>query len=184
MELETPTSGSPSKRVGVIRRPKARPLSHPVIPEVFGISFEEQSRSASRLGPEWEELENEGGLDTDPTKAGQILGDISNSPSSASALNTQRAISSFDSEDISPRAKKRFSMPAIALQTTAVTAHPKISGEGRSKRFSLVLGSKPKPAVQVSDHTEVKSGVDLELRHGIAVAKLQELLGRTKSAQA
>ncbi|KAL5494873.1 hypothetical protein ACEPAI_335 [Sanghuangporus weigelae] len=181
MELDAPTSGSPSKRVDVIRRSKARPLSHPVIPEVFGSSFEEPLRRVSRLDTEQREVADEVDLDSQhPTDVGQVLGDISNS--SISVGNPQGSALSSYSEDISPRAKKRFSMPAIAVQTTAVTAHPKISGEGRSKRFSLVLGSKPKVAVQMSHHTE-DAKVDVDLRHGIAAARLQELLGRTSSAQ-
>ncbi|KAL5533865.1 hypothetical protein ACEPAG_325 [Sanghuangporus baumii] len=183
MELDAITSGSPSKRVDVIRRSRARPLSHPVIPEVFGISFEESLRRVSRLDTEQREVVDEDDLDSQhPTDAGQVLGDISNS--SISVGNPQDSALPSYSEDISPRAKKRFSMPAIAVQTTAVTAHPKISGEGRSKRFSLVLGSKPKAAVQMLHHTEEANvDVDFDLRHGIAAARLQELLGRTSSAQ-
>lgn len=65
------------------------------------------------------------------------------------------------------RRRKRFSLPAVALHTTPVTARPNVVGEGRSKRWSLVLGN-------------LRSGVNAaEFTHGMAAGKLNELLGRS-----
>jgi hypothetical protein len=40
------------------------------------------------------------------------------------------------------RKRQRFSNPALALQTTPVTARSNVVGEGKAKRISLILGSK------------------------------------------
>jgi len=74
------------------------------------------------------------------------------------------------------RRHKRFSLPAIALQTTAVTTRPNATGEGQGKRFSLVLGGKL-PRDEVLDGSGDDPGKD-ELRSGVAVGKLTELLER------
>ena len=75
-------------------------------------------------------------------------------------------------------------MPAIALQTTAVTAVPKVSGKGRSKRFSLVLGGGKQKAhvTQAQVHNELDDNArngEQDLRRGVAAVRLQELLERT-----
>ena len=67
------------------------------------------------------------------------------------------------------RRRKRFSLPAVAIHTTPVTARPNVVGEGKAKRWSLVLGN-------------LKSSGS-EFAHGVAAGKLSELLGRqSKSA--
>ena len=76
------------------------------------------------------------------------------------------------------RRHKRFSLPAIALQTTAVTTRPNATGEGQGKRFSLVLGGKL-PRGDVPDGSGDDLGKD-ELRNGVAVGKLTELLERER----
>ena len=85
------------------------------------------------------------------------------------------------------RRSKRFSMPAIALHTTPVTARPKTTGEGIAKRFSLVLGGR-------GTSRERKNGADVDgggpsstledspVRSATAV-RLGELLGRRKGQQ-
>ena len=85
------------------------------------------------------------------------------------------------------RRSKRFSMPAIALHTTPVTARPKTTGEGIAKRFSLVLGGR-------GTSRERKNGADVDgggpsstledspVRSAAAV-RLGELLGRRKGQQ-
>ncbi|EJD03537.1 uncharacterized protein FOMMEDRAFT_132998 [Fomitiporia mediterranea MF3/22] len=185
MSLDVPmsSSGSPSRNVDVIRRPKARPLSHPVIPQVFAESFE-----GSYLSKRSEEGEDLKEIDESNAETDRVLEDISaaslNSPSLLSAPID--SIESFASEEVSPRARKRFSMPAIALQTTPVTTRPKVSGEGRLKRFSLVIGGKQKPVAQaqatgLSGRNDPAAETDL--KYGIAAARLQELLERTSSAR-
>lgn len=62
------------------------------------------------------------------------------------------------------RRRKRFSMPAVAIHTTPVTARPNVIGEGKGKRWSLVLGN-------------LKSSSS-EFTHGVAAGKLNDLLGR------
>ena len=67
------------------------------------------------------------------------------------------------------RRRKRFSLPAVAIHTTPVTARPNVVGEGKAKRWSLVLGN-------------LKTSGS-EFAHGVAAGKLSELLGRqSKSA--
>jgi FYVE, RhoGEF and PH domain containing 5/6 len=65
------------------------------------------------------------------------------------------------------RRRKRFSMPAVAIHTTPVTARPNVVGEGKSKRWSLVLGN-----------LKSNMGFGGETSHGLAAGRLNELLGR------
>ena len=67
------------------------------------------------------------------------------------------------------RRHKRFSVPAVAIQTTPVTTRPNVIGEGKAKRFSLVLG---RAAGVVGHHSHPDFG------HGVAAGKLSELLKR------
>lgn len=67
------------------------------------------------------------------------------------------------------RRHKRFSVPAVAIQTTPVTTRPNVIGEGKAKRISLVLG---RFAGVVSHHSHSDFG------HGVAAGKLSELLKR------
>jgi len=96
----------------------------------------------------------------------------------------------LDSQPSTPRKKedtarrhKRFSLPAIALQTMPVTALPNATGEGRSKRFSLVLGGRANGRHVQGEKQD--GGGDRrvgkgELGSGVAAVKLGELLGRQK----
>lgn len=93
------------------------------------------------------------------------------------------------------RRNKRFSLPAVALQTTSVTTRsggsPKEGsrfaggvGYTRSKRFSLVLGHK---GSHMLGHGSTKKGISIadgnvnELGQGAAAGKLSELLGKKVS---
>ncbi|PCH34411.1 hypothetical protein WOLCODRAFT_95398 [Wolfiporia cocos MD-104 SS10] len=69
------------------------------------------------------------------------------------------------------RRHKRFSLPAIALQTNAVTARPNVVGEGPARRFSLVLS-------RGTMRAEEKGGQAQGSHVGLAAGKLSELLGR------
>ncbi|GJE89658.1 FYVE, RhoGEF and PH domain-containing protein [Phanerochaete sordida] len=62
------------------------------------------------------------------------------------------------------RRRKRFSLPAVAIHTTPVTTKSNVVGEGKSKRWSLVLGN-------------LKTNGS-EFVQGVAAGKLSELLGR------
>lgn len=201
MDLDSPSrlSSSPDKhgrrespkRIDVIRRSSARPISHLGIPEAFqeypGYSPSSEDVSswadrrngrlgASRLSPQEHEVDEDGDVFLDrgsSSKSENVLSErASNEPGSPSVF------------EVSPGQRKRFSMPAIALQTTQVTARPNVMGEGPSKRFSLVLGGKYKaPAhVQTLDSAGQVASTG-EMTHGIAAAKLIELLERGKSSE-
>ena len=185
MALE-PHKGSPSK-MEVIRRPKSRPLSHPVIPQVF-VDPEltedvNTDNSAREFEPASFESSDEARVQATLRPAPRIYDGPSQSALSVQTSNL--GVGDLDDSDVvSPRTRKRFSMPAIALQTTSVTAMPKVSGEGRSKRFSLVLGGgKQKGHVaqaQVQNELDDSArGGEQDLRRGVAAVRLQELLGRT-----
>lgn len=78
------------------------------------------------------------------------------------------------------RRRKRFSMPAVAIHTTPVTARTNGggTGEGRTKRWSLVLGNWK----GVSSPGGGTGGGDFEegvgAKQGLAAGKLSELLSR------
>jgi hypothetical protein len=88
------------------------------------------------------------------------------------------------------RRNKRFSLPAVALQTTSVTArtqamqdgrHRDGRSPGRTKRFSLVLGSRPSKTQSEMvgrGRIEEEDAAGPELAKGVAAGKLSELLGR------
>lgn len=87
------------------------------------------------------------------------------------------------------RKKKRFSMPALAIQTTTVITKTNANGNGKSKRFSLILGgrgSSSQPNLMGSSRLgtnveeEEGSNGGSGLRTG-AVGKLSELLARSPS---
>ncbi|KAJ6568436.1 hypothetical protein DFH09DRAFT_983267 [Mycena vulgaris] len=90
------------------------------------------------------------------------------------------------------RRNKRFSLPAVALQTTSVTARTQQVQEGRhrdgqppvrTKRFSLVLGSRPhfsKSEIGGAPKGRIEEE-DSELGRGVAAGKLSELLGRHRT---
>ena len=85
------------------------------------------------------------------------------------------------------RKKKRFSIPALAIQTTTVTAKTNVSGTGKSRRFSLILGARG--SASQPNLIENKLGTNIEeedggsrgsgFRNGAAVSKLSELLARS-----
>jgi hypothetical protein len=97
----------------------------------------------------------------------------------------------MDSQPSTPRRKedtarrhKRFSLPAMSIQTTPVTARPNATGEGRSKRFSLVLGGRSSGSRQAQGEIQ-REGEERgfgkgDLGSGVAAVKLGELLGRRK----
>jgi len=86
------------------------------------------------------------------------------------------------------RKKKRFSMPALAIQTTTVTAKTNVNGNSKSKRFSLILGGRGSSS-QPNLTANNKLGTNIEeegtssggngFRNSPAVGKLSELLARS-----
>ena len=81
------------------------------------------------------------------------------------------------------RKHKRFSLPAVALQTTNVTTRSGVTvgeehrGDARhhrlSRRLSLVLSS---------GGSNGEGAVDTDLARGLAAEKLSDLLGRNSTA--
>ncbi|KAJ3742049.1 hypothetical protein DFH05DRAFT_1402751, partial [Lentinula detonsa] len=125
-------------------------------------------------------------------------------PTSPGALNVKgkRLLSGTliaERREDTVRRHKRFSIPAVALQTTSVVARtqnvkrhtgsklgsllPGMPGT-RSKRFSLVSGGRPQTASSSSrrigqnEGHKKQEGTDLGM--GVAASKLNELLGRSK----
>lgn len=84
-------------------------------------------------------------------------------PSSLPPTPVRAVIVAARNEDTARR-RKRFSLPAVAIHTTPVTTKSNVVGEGKSKRWSLVLGN-------------LKTNGS-EFVQGVAAGKLSELLGR------
>lgn len=83
------------------------------------------------------------------------------------------------------RRKKRFSMPALAIQTATVTTKTNSGGNGKSKRFSLILGGRGSSSQpNLMDNSRLGTNIEEEGTsggngfRGGAVGKLSELLAR------
>ena len=82
------------------------------------------------------------------------------------------------------RKKKRFSMPALAIQTTTVTTNTSANGSGKSKRFSLILGGRGSSSQpNLTENNRLGTSIEEEVgdsgfRSG-AAGKLSELLARS-----
>ena len=76
------------------------------------------------------------------------------------------------------RRHKRFSLPAVALQTNPVTARPAGADGKGAHRFSLALGKGGGVAQARGPHSPKPSKE--EKRHSIAVGRLTEILARGK----
>ncbi|KAF9651929.1 hypothetical protein BDM02DRAFT_3184175 [Thelephora ganbajun] len=205
-------NASPRVRI----KPASRPRSYLQILEDFnegspsGSGFTTGQRSnfeASSTG-----MNNSIGVLTAAGASGYLSTSISTSGefSPESAEPTEDVLESPSSPEFSPppkvrwsisasprrkedtiRKKKRFSMPALAIQTTTVTAKTNVNGTGKTKRFSLILGgrgssSQPNLAENSKLRTNIEeeeeaSGGDSGFRNGAAVGKLSELLARSSS---
>lgn len=178
---ENSVSTSPAKRAEVIRR--SRPLSYPVIPQAFSDSQNlkslvlEEPVSKDDLIPE----ENvpvpspEGILTTSSV--------LLHSPDQAARGSNSLPQSPMKTEERAPNSRKRFSMPAVALQTTSVTTRPKVTGEGPTKRFSLVLGGRSRSSLSDEQSSQQTASDKQDLRHGIAAAKLLQLMKKVQSTE-
>ncbi|KAI0931186.1 hypothetical protein AcV5_005267 [Taiwanofungus camphoratus] len=78
------------------------------------------------------------------------------------------------------RRHKRFSLPAVALQTSPVTTRPNLVGEGSGRRFSLVLGRGSVRQSEGGEGSRLTKSDTSPLREGVAAGKLSELLGRAR----
>ncbi|KZT63931.1 hypothetical protein DAEQUDRAFT_679472 [Daedalea quercina L-15889] len=159
-------NGAPA--VSAIRvRPVARPRSYVQILEDFhehAHGTPSPSPSRSRYGTSgWDDstLDDSRVLGVDDGGSSLMLDSPSNAGSSLPL--TPR-------KENTARRHKRFSLPAVALQTSPVTARPNVVGEGNSRRFSLVLGRSP------GVHAPEPNG----FKDGLAAGKLSELLSRVR----
>ncbi|KAJ7604394.1 hypothetical protein FB45DRAFT_957079 [Roridomyces roridus] len=149
-----------------VRSPPPRPRSYHQILE----DFEGAAVHHAITSPVEEEEDDEEGYE-ESTVAGDSVVDLSE-PSPSVMRNEDTA-----------RRNKRFSTAAVALQTTSVTARTQVvqevrvgGGPGtRTKRFSLVLGTRP------THVPKSHSGDGAELGKGVAAGRLSELLGRHHS---
>ncbi|TFY54507.1 hypothetical protein EVJ58_g8820, partial [Rhodofomes roseus] len=153
-------------------RPTARPRSYVQILEDFrehehGTPSPSRSRFGTPAG-------DESLLTLDSPRDGQMLEvPADDGASLATTDSPRRAGSSLPPtprKENTARRHKRFSLPAVALQTSPVTARPNVVGEGNSRRFSLVLGRGP------NVHAQEPSG----FKDGLAAGKLSELLSRVR----
>ncbi|KAI0042272.1 hypothetical protein FA95DRAFT_1500276 [Auriscalpium vulgare] len=135
----------------------------------FSAHTEESADAASSTHPH----HTDGDTDADPPI----------SQSFGSQLSSEAAGPSPQYENTVRRAK-RFSLPAVGLQTTPVTARANATGDGLAKRFSLVLGGRGAGSRTVRAKARDEGGSPGTLKHGAAAVKLSELLGRRKSAAA
>ncbi|KAJ7654577.1 hypothetical protein DFH06DRAFT_1416266 [Mycena polygramma] len=163
------------ERVRVVRSPPPRPRSYIKILEDF-----EDSR-LGRASTVQEDTDEDRDEDRDGDSGG------SGAPHGGEGRKEDTA-----------RRNKRFSLPAVALQTTSVTArthahegghHQDGRSPGRAKRFSLVLGSRPHLGKTQSNGNASARGKIVEeedqggeeLGRGVAAGKLSELLGRHRA---
>jgi len=153
--------------------------------------FEEQARMQG--GQREEEKDNGGGNDDEENEEAWFTPTRSLASSPTSSPRKVRR------EDTARRSK-RFSLPAIVLQTTSVTARTTIDAEdagdtsvtasptkevagtpARSRRFSLVLSGRRESGSGSGlgqGQGEFESSSDLRLSKGVAANKLSELLIR------
>ncbi|EIN14293.1 hypothetical protein PUNSTDRAFT_96046 [Punctularia strigosozonata HHB-11173 SS5] len=188
MGAGTPPSPSRVPRMRK-RQSMQRPKSYVQILEEFSEEAQISSREGSRL-----QDDDRHGKPTSPTMT-RTTSALSAQTVATSALSletdpTEEEASSSGSprpmrKEDTARRHKRFSMPAMALQTTSVMVKPTTTGEGKSKRFSLVLGrsggstrkaAKAKGTAEEDEEGRRSKG----LANGAAATKLNELLGRKK----
>ncbi|KAK7031745.1 hypothetical protein R3P38DRAFT_2925523 [Favolaschia claudopus] len=167
------------ERVRAVRSPPPRPKSYVQILE----DFEEAA-----AGQE-EEQSAESGSGSAPNSRRQTVVDLDDAEDDGGWAERR--------EDTARR-NKRFSLPAVALQTTSVTARTTMP-EGRAregaraapkaaKRFSLVLGTRhhhghghgKTHASEMHGRGRIEEE-ETELGKGVAAGKLSELLGRHRA---
>jgi hypothetical protein len=178
----------------------ARPLSYPSIPIIFQESngsarrsveavFEDDILETSSVGPT-----------SDREHVDVLPGSVPSSITSLPASSAQN----FSLPEPEPFVnRKRFSMPAMAIQTTPVTARTnsqtRISGDylnrrrsgtgsgASSPRFSLVLnGAGKRKSVSTAPQADIAAGLGVQntdIGEGLAAARLNEILQRVKQIE-
>ncbi|KAJ7236437.1 hypothetical protein B0H12DRAFT_127893 [Mycena haematopus] len=187
-EMSTQVEMTTRDRMRVVRSPPPRPKSYVQILE----DFEESENS--HFAAVQEDADEDGGSG----------GSRANSrPQTVVDLGEEDEQVLPQRREDTARRNKRFSLPAVALQTTNVTARTQAPGhdgrhrdrDGRAprtaKRFSLVLGTRhqhhpSKTQSEVVERGKIgeedrRGGEGPELAKGVAAGKLSELLGRPRS---
>lgn len=189
MLLNDPALSSYDNGAGVWRKKRdSKALSYLSIPPEFQGSRTDLSlASSSYTGknaslasiPAVEASKKAGGLEEDDSAPATPRIAYAESIISSAPSSPRKSMQVQSEEERAARNRKRFSMPAIALQTTQVTTRPNAMGEGRSKRYSLVLGMKSRifPGKGIDEAaTEGNEDEDSRLKDGVAAARLNELL--------
>ncbi|OBZ68452.1 Rac guanine nucleotide exchange factor B [Grifola frondosa] len=165
--------GSPAPAIRV--KPPPRPRSYIQILE----DFQEHEHMEEPESPGASRYSGHAGGD-----AQSVLDERDEEPIDDSQYMTAEPPSPGDSLPATPkkentaRVHKRFSLPAVALQTTPVTARPNAVGEGKSRRFSLILG-KSASSAHSGEGSRLATGSQ-RLKHSAAAGKLSDLLGRSR----
>lgn len=177
----------------------SRPMSYPSIPVVF-----QDNGGGRSVEAVFEESGEASGdiLESEQDSFDLHMGSI---PSSVTSILAATHVKIGSPEQLErPIDRKRFSMPAIAVQTTPVTARTNVptrmSGEHRrrsgltsgpsSPRFSLVLsGAGKRKSISTSTQADI-AGADASgwteqavVGGGLAAAKLNEILERVKQTE-
>lgn len=186
---ELPDFGPGDKRARVrMKSPQhGRPRSYHQLLEDFENNDQGRSDVLS-LPPEEGEREGEDG--EDGGEADDVL------DHGLPLVSGAASASSSPKKENTARRNKRFSLPAVAVQTTSVTARTGLgdaapSGDGPkvNKRFSLLLGGSRNHGIRSHSEMAIKPGKEDyvaadagngELGKGIAAGKLSELLNRRK----
>ncbi|THH18614.1 hypothetical protein EW146_g2389 [Bondarzewia mesenterica] len=188
-------SDGPSRSVIRVRSPSSRPRSFYQILEDFhdhdpeNVPMPSPSPSRSYFSAQTDDSsghERDHGLQMQiPSELFDMLAGAASEGEGTSASGM--SLPPTPRREDTARKNKRFSLPAVALHTTPVTARPKATGEGLAKRFSLVLGvratSREKKGAAETGEEGMPSALDESpLRHGAAAVKLSQLLGRRKGS--
>ncbi|KAL4259511.1 FYVE-type domain-containing protein [Pleurotus pulmonarius] len=180
---DNPAAGERSDRVERVRlRTPSRPRSYHQILEDFGA----EHRSQEELEPVHESHESSEPSTVRRGEEGNVV-DLTSSPPSTPPLRNENTA----------RRHQRFSVPAVALQTTSVMAHtisspdsesgdtlPPLAGRRRSKRFSLVLGRSSSHSQDPSGKRQQEASEMPSAKsefNSVAVGRLSELLSRKKA---
>ncbi|KAI0713184.1 hypothetical protein C8T65DRAFT_574051 [Cerioporus squamosus] len=172
----SPADEPSSPPVAAVRlRSPARPKSYVQILEEFqereasptpsprASRFSERSRTLDDAhGPLDERDEDALALDEDGQEVEVPAVNPGSQPSTPRKENTARR-------------HKRFSLPAVALQTSPVTARP--NADGKAHRFSLVLG---KGGGVAASRDSLEGSPSRGMRHSVVAGRLSELLSRGK----
>ncbi|KAI0801348.1 hypothetical protein C8Q74DRAFT_1192978 [Fomes fomentarius] len=176
----SPSEEPSSPAVAAMRlKPAQRPKSYIQILEEFEAQEREASPAASPRASRFSERSTMDDLDERDEEVLDKDGQEAELPNAFASAGSQP---STPRKENTARRHKRFSLPAVALQTSPVTTRP--SSDGGSKahghRFSLVLGKGGGVSHQSEPGAGERSPTRTPFRHSMAAGRLNELLGRTK----